>query len=334
MAPGAFRSRTFAPSLRRRVLPTTSFRPRARLPRGPRARWSTSTGPPPSKLAAATTCASQRGGRQRRPVCIARTPRAGLRPRCRAGSARRRSRVPMGNLSTLLFASVAATLFFIRPAAAAGWRCAISDWLMLAVLAVVRRRRSVCRMGALVVALLGSAACAGRTTGSASSAGAAAPSPDAGPHVGDTESGTPTGNVGSVLPDSDGGHPCLDGCLCFTTPDTCPNTCFRGQRQDGTFVCGYPCQGANVPCNCVYHPADGGIYVCDTFTIRACPSTNPFSGAPMGACDPAQGGCMSCGGSAGPMTCACSDAGPIFGVVDEAGLGWACGGTEQACKGP
>lgn len=76
---------------------------------------------------------------------------------------------------------------------------------------------------------------------------------------------------------------CIGGCLCLATPETCPSDCLRTHRADGSFVCGYACDAPGVPCNCVYQPDDGGIYVCDSFTIRACPSTNQFTGQATGS---------------------------------------------------
>ncbi len=123
---------------------------------------------------------------------------------------------------------------------------------------------------------------------------------------------------------------CIGGCLCLATPETCPSDCLRTHRADGSFVCGYACDAPGVPCNCVYQPDDGGIYVCDSFTIRACPSTNQFTGQATGSCDPTQGPCMTCGGSGGPAECLCGDGGR----TSEGGSEWSCLGTEQACAGP
>jgi hypothetical protein len=114
---------------------------------------------------------------------------------------------------------------------------------------------------------------------------------------------------------------CNGGCLCFSTVETCPSDCVHGHRADGSFVCGYACDAPGVPCNCVYRPDDGGIYVCDAFIIPACPSLNAFTGGPMGACDSAQGPCLTCSGTEGPAECVCDG-------------GWSCLGTEEACSGP
>jgi hypothetical protein len=119
--------------------------------------------------------------------------------------------------------------------------------------------------------------------------------------------------------------PCQGGCLCFSTPETCPSDCAQLHRSDGSFVCGYACDGPGVPCNCVYQPDDGGIYVCDSFSLPACPAIT------SGACTFPQGTCMTCGTFAGPSECGCTDAGLFAG---DAGVVWECVGTEEACKGP
>jgi hypothetical protein len=124
-----------------------------------------------------------------------------------------------------------------------------------------------------------------------------------------------------------GGAPfCSGGCLCFSTPETCPSDCVQIRRADGTFICGYASPAGCSTCNCIYHPDDGGIYVCDNSSSwRACPST----GAPT--CN--QGPCMSCDTSLGPETCGCVDFGPKSSQRDAAPQ-WSCVGTEQTCKGP
>ncbi len=38
-------------------------------------------------------------------------------------------------------------------------------------------------------------------------------------------------------------------------------------------MCGYSYDAPGVLCNCIYSTADGGIYVCDSFTMPACPQT-------------------------------------------------------------
>lgn len=140
----------------------------------------------------------------------------------------------------------------------------------------------------------------------------------AGEAASDSESASDAG-------DSDVEAPCPGGCLCFSTPETCPSNCARSHRSDGTFVCGYACDAPGVPCNCVYHPNDGGVYICDSFTMPACPAVT------SGACDFPQGACMTCGGFAGPAECGCTDAGLFAG---DAGVVWQCIGTEEACRGP
>jgi hypothetical protein len=141
--------------------------------------------------------------------------------------------------------------------------------------------------------------------------------------AGGAASGTGAGSSGS--PSAGSGAPTCNGggCLCFSTPETCPSDCLKTHRADGSFVCGYSCDAPGVPCNCVYSPADGGIYVCDSFTMPACPAVAPQQ------CDSVGGGCMTCGGPLGPAECGCS--GPFPG---DAGYVWTCIGTEEACKGP
>jgi hypothetical protein len=183
------------------------------------------------------------------------------------------------------------------------------------------------RVTALVLVISWTASCGGRTvgTGGESSSGASAA-------VGgdsDVEGATPSASAGSVIATpatSEAGASCNGGgCLCFSTPETCPTGCSRTHRADGTFVCGYACDGPNVPCNCVYSPDDGGIYVCDSLTMPACPAVT------AGLCNASQGPCMTCGGVGGPVTCGCSDQGPFAG---DAGPEWMCIGTEETCKGP
>lgn len=139
-----------------------------------------------------------------------------------------------------------------------------------------------------------------------------------------TEAGSEGGS------DLEGAPFCIGGCLCFSTPETCPSDCLRTHGTDGSFVCGYACDAPGVPCNCVYHPDDGGIYVCDSFTLPACPISNALSGSVTGPCDSIQSPCMTCGGSGGPAECVCGDGGP----TSDGGSEWFCLGTEQACAGP
>jgi hypothetical protein len=142
----------------------------------------------------------------------------------------------------------------------------------------------------------------------------------------DTEGGASGSSVGSVVSTSaSSAASCGAGCLCFSTPETCPSGCSPMQRGDGTFICGNACDGPGVPCNCVYRPDDGGIYVCDSFTVPACPAVT------SGPCDSSQGPCMSCGKLEAPTECGCSDEGPFAG---DAGPTWMCLGTEEACQGP
>jgi hypothetical protein len=143
--------------------------------------------------------------------------------------------------------------------------------------------------------------------------------------AGGAASGTGAGS-GSSPPDGSGAATCNGGgCLCFSTPETCPSNCVKTHRADGSFVCGYSCDGPGVPCNCVYSPTDGGIYVCDSFTMPACPAST------SGACDPEQSPCMSCGTFAGPKECGCQTSGPFLG---DGGPQWQCLGTGETCQGP
>ncbi len=137
--------------------------------------------------------------------------------------------------------------------------------------------------------------------------------------AGCTSTGSNPGAAGS------GAATCNGGCLCFSTSATCPGNCLKTHRTDGSFVCGYSCDAPGVPCNCIYSTADGGIYVCDSFTMPACPANT------SGACNPGQPSCMSCGTFAGPEECGCQTSGPFVG---DAGPQWQCLGTEQACEGP
>ena len=146
-----------------------------------------------------------------------------------------------------------------------------------------------------------------------------------GARAGGAASGTGAGSSGSPSAGSGAATCSGGGCLCFPTPETCPSDCLKTHRADGSFVCGYSCDAPGVPCNCVYSPADGGIYVCDSFTMPACPANT------SGACDPGQPPCMSCGTFAGSEECGCQTSGPFVG---DAGPQWQCLGTEEACGGP
>lgn len=161
--------------------------------------------------------------------------------------------------------------------------------------------------------------CGGRTHGPDTTSTASGQSISAGgigPPAGSGSGGATAGSSGTEAF-------CTGGCLCFSTPETCPSDCAQLHRSDGTFVCGYACDGHDVPCNCVYHPDEGGIYVCDSFTIPACPAVAPQQ------CDSFGSGCMTCSGPLGPAECGCS--GPLPG---DAGYVWTCIGTEETCKGP
>ncbi len=147
-------------------------------------------------------------------------------------------------------------------------------------------------------------------------ADAADSSTDAG---GDADAGPDAADAASAATCNGG------GCLCFSTSESCPSNCLKTYRADGSFVCGYSCDAPGVPCNCIYSAADGGIYVCDSFTMPACPANT------SGACNPGQPSCISCGTIAGPEECGCQTSGPFAG---DAGPQWQCLGTEQTCGGP
>jgi hypothetical protein len=156
---------------------------------------------------------------------------------------------------------------------------------------------------------------------------------DAGPDAADAASASDAGDSdasegasASSPPAGSGAATCNGGgCLCFSTSETCPSNCLKTHRADGSFVCGYSCDAPGVPCNCIYSTADGGIYVCDSVTMPACPANT------SGACNPGQPSCMSCGTFAGPEECGCQTSGPFVG---DAGPQWQCLGTEQTCEGP
>jgi len=176
------------------------------------------------------------------------------------------------------------------------------------------------------IAILAALGCGGRALGPDSGAGTLIGASQTGTmDVSDAIPSSPagSGSAGATAGSSGAEAFCSGGCLCFSTPETCPSDCTKAHRSDGTFVCGYACDGPNVPCNCVYHPDDGGIYVCDSFTMPACPAVAPQQ------CDSFGGGCMTCGGPLGPAECGCS--GPFPG---DAGYVWTCIGTEETCKGP
>lgn len=141
--------------------------------------------------------------------------------------------------------------------------------------------------------------------------------------------------------------PCFGGCLCYQTAADCPAGCEfasghclepsppknpTADASDG----GAPDAGddacpSNVPCNCVYSPADGGTYVCDGFSMPACPSGATAGSSCLGFPGSA---CMGCDGVAG-YECQCSDAGRSALVESDSGYSWGlCIGTGYGCKGP
>jgi hypothetical protein len=82
----------------------------------------------------------------------------------------------------------------------------------------------------------------------------------------------------------------------------------------------------DVPCGCSCPKGDdGGVCVCQNFSVPVCPSNASASAS----CNQS-GSCMGCSEGAG-FECFCRDAG-VSGT-DGGGPQWLCGGTEYACTG-
>jgi hypothetical protein len=92
-----------------------------------------------------------------------------------------------------------------------------------------------------------------------------------------------------------------------------------GPGEDASCPQGVPCG-----CSCP-NGDDGGVCVCQNFSMPACPS----NAVPSTSCN-YNGDCMGCGEGAG-FTCGCSDAGALD--TDGGGAHWLCVGTEYACTG-
>ena len=103
-------------------------------------------------------------------------------------------------------------------------------------------------------------------------------------------------------------------------------TAAQGCSTSSNQGAGAPCP-ANVPCGCTCPTVDedGGVCVCASFSMPACPTSLES--------DPSchsSGSCMNCLGGVAGIECRCSDAGP-WGT--DGGAGWECIGTGQQCSG-
>jgi len=111
--------------------------------------------------------------------------------------------------------------------------------------------------------------CGGRATisGAASGSGASLSGGSGGVSTGTVGSSGGSVAVSGVASGGSGNAAggCNAGCLCFSTPETCPTGCVPGHDSGGAFFCGSPCVSdsdcsggvASIPLACGFQVADG-----------------------------------------------------------------------------
>ena len=100
----------------------------------------------------------------------------------------------------------------------------------------------------------------------------------------------------------------------------------QGAADGSSMTPAAPCP-ANVPCGCTCPTVDedGGVCVCASFSMPACPTSVQADTS----CH-SSGSYMNCLGGVAGIECSCSDAG-LWGA--DGGAGWDCIGTGQQCSG-